>query len=168
MSFGVSLRHYSDEDHAHTFDWLMDHELRHLIGTSEKPTPDGHLSWLARMRNREDLRLYSIYLGETHVGNLRLADVEPVHLRAEVQLFLSPTVPRGRGVGSAAIEAAKIEAFEVLDLQRLYAKIFDFNGRAAAAFRRAGFRYEGRLRSHRRMEDRFVDVLLFGCLSCDG
>jgi len=164
----VTLRYYSDEDHARTLEWLRDSELRRLIGTSAEPTPEGHISWLKRMRARDDVRLYSIYVGHTHVGNLRLADLDPVHRRAEVQLFLAPAEPRGRGLGTAAIEASKREAFDELHLHRLYAYVFGYNERAARAFQRAGFRLEGRLREHRKMDERFIDVLVFGCLRDDG
>jgi RimJ/RimL family protein N-acetyltransferase len=168
MDGDVTLRAYTDADHARTFTWLQEPELRRFTGTTAPPTPETHADWLQRMRFRESAAIYAIERGGAHIGNLFLMDIDRINLRAEIQLFLGPPEILGRGAGTAALVAAKAEAFGKLGLNRLYAFVFAFNQRAKRAFEKAGFVLEGRMRQHKRDGETFVEVFVLGCLKGDG
>lgn len=66
-----------------------------------------------------------------------------------------------------ALEAGRIvlvQAFRREGLQRLYAMIDPANRAARKVFQRLGFRYEGCLRHHRRLNNRWVDQECWGLL----
>ncbi len=164
----VTLRPYTEEDHERTFAWLQDAALRRFTGTTAPPTPETHADWLHRMRSRASVVIFAVEREGVHIGNLFFVDLDRINLRAEIQLFLGPPALLGRGAGTAALSAAKVEAFGKLGLNRLYAFVFGFNERARRAFEKAGFQLEGRMRQHKRDGEAFVEVFVLGCLRDDG
>lgn len=169
MSEGrIVLRGYTDEDHARTFLWLQDSELRRFTGTTSPPSPETHSWWLQQMRSRQDAHLSAIEAGGVHVGNLFLMSIDAMNAKAEVQLFIGGAGDRNKGIGLQAICLAKQRAFSEMGLHRLYAFVFDFNERARRSFEKAGFSLEGRLREDQRRNGQFADLLVLGCLDTDG
>jgi RimJ/RimL family protein N-acetyltransferase len=88
----------------------------------------------------------------TAVGHLEFGRIDP-HNRALVigRVMVAPT-ERGRGVGTALMQAAIRVAFDDLQMHRVELSVFDFNRPAIACYTRVGFQPEGRRR----------DVLLVG------
>lgn len=64
---------------------------------------------------------------------------------AELSIMMGPD-HQGRGLGSDAVRVALRYAFEELGLHRVSLRVWAFNDRALAVYRRAGFTEEGRLR----------------------
>lgn len=166
-SIPLRLTQYSNEDHARTYIWLQDDKLRHFIGTRRIPTPISHEKWLMMMRDRNDIALFSIYERQKHIGNMYLVDISQSDYRAEVQIFLGAQDIQGRGRGRQAIELIKLHAAEKLGLHRLYAYVFEFNTSAANMFLATNFKKEGILREHRKQNEDYCNVLLFGCILND-
>ncbi|MDP2966797.1 MAG: GNAT family N-acetyltransferase [bacterium] len=67
----------------------------------------------------------------------------------------------GQGIMTAAVKLATKYAFEKLGLRRIYAFVFLSNKASARVLRKAGFKYEGKLRKHVLKGNRFLDDLLF-------
>lgn len=166
-STSLQLTQYSDEDHARTYKWLQDSKLRYFIGTRSSPTEVSHKKWLKMMRERNDIALFSIYEGLKHIGNVRLVDISQSDYRAEVQIFLGTQDIQSKGIGRQAIELIKLHASEKLGLHRLYAYVFEFNTSAANMFLATNFKKEGILREHRKQNEDYCNVLLFGCILND-
>jgi RimJ/RimL family protein N-acetyltransferase len=72
-----------------------------------------------------------------------------------------------RGITTEAVARFAEYAFAELDVVRLTAEVFAWNGASARVLQKVGFVQEGRLRRHRRKEDALVDVLYFGLLPSD-
>lgn len=161
----LDLQPYTAEDHARAYAWLCDTELRRLIGTGDPPTQETHEKWLEGMRDREDVLLLAITLDGRHIGNLYFVDIDTVHLRAEVQLFLGEECEAGRGLGTGVLRLAKIRGYKRLGLNRLYAYVYSYNPRAVRSFEKAGFHIEGCLREHRLRDGHFHDLIVLGSLS---
>src|SRR3972149_5295815 len=69
-----------------------------------------------------------------------------------------------QGYGTDAVRTALRFAFQEMNLNRVWLRTFEFNERAAACYRRCGFREEGRQRQHLFKRGRYWDAILMGIL----
>jgi RimJ/RimL family protein N-acetyltransferase len=136
----------------------------------ERPIAEGeHAQWFGGLAARDDCRFFAIErLDEgRHVGNVWLWDIDPRHRRAEVRIVIGDPLSTDVGIGSEAIRAVSLIAFEQLGLHKVYAYVLASNARAARAFEKAGFRTVGVLMADRRAGDRYVDVILLEALRAE-
>ena len=144
-----------------TRDWANDPELMKLMDRGAVVGDEEHERWFASLGGRDDCAYFAIETPEArHVGNIWLWAIDRRHLKAELRVVIGEQDARGRGIGSAAIDALCRRGFDRLGLHRIYAYVLAMNVAAQQAFRRAGFMLEGTLRDDRRAGDLFVDVVL--------
>jgi len=148
-----------------TLEWTNDPELARLLNRSRRVTPDEHRAWFDRLAERADARFFAVELPDgRHVGNVWLADINPLHRKAEMRIVIGDRDCGRRGIGTEAIARLCDLAFADLGLQRIYAYVLEINPRAKRAFEKAGFAVEGVLRRDRSTEDGWVDVFLLARL----
>ena len=95
------------------------------------------------------------------VGSIGITMGEDVFCRsAEVGYWLGRAY-WGRGIASAALRAVTQHAFERFDLNRLHAGVFAWNPASARVLEKAGYAFEGRLRSAVTKDGRTTDQLLY-------
>jgi ribosomal-protein-alanine N-acetyltransferase len=73
----------------------------------------------------------------------------------------------GKGIGSEAVGAAVMWAFEAFDLAKIWATTDARNVRSQRLLEKLGMTLEGRLRNHERARDGRTDKLYFGLLRVD-
>lgn len=91
---------------------------------------------------------YAIVEKETDelLGNCGLMDIEQVNRTAEVGIFLGEEPFRGKGYGAEALRLLCDYSFNVLNLRSLMLRVYDYNERATASYRKVGFKEIGRRR----------------------
>ncbi len=67
----------------------------------------------------------------------------------------------GRGFATVAVKAVTEYAFATFDLQRVQATVFEWNPASARVLERAGYTFEGRLRSSIVKSGRIGDALMY-------
>jgi RimJ/RimL family protein N-acetyltransferase len=82
----------------------------------------------------------------------------------EVGIFLGDTTVWGRGYGTDALRTLVRWGFEELNLNRVWLRVYDDNGRAIRSYEKLGLRHEGRLRQERFHRGRYADMLILGLL----
>lgn len=100
------------------------------------------------------------------LGGVNFHRIEPAHKRAEVGFWLAPEA-RGRGIGSAAVEAACRWAFDRFGLVRIEMTTLPDNEAALALARKLGFTREGLLRSRNYERGEHVDMVMLSLLRSD-
>jgi UDP-4-amino-4,6-dideoxy-N-acetyl-beta-L-altrosamine N-acetyltransferase len=152
-----------------TFEWVNDPAMMRLLGRAARVESDEHQRWFEQLKDRTDCRYFSVETIDDgqHVGNIWLWDINTADRKAEVRILFGDEASRGRGYGSDAIRLIADQAFDTMNLHRLYAYVFSTNPRAKRAFEKAGFKSEGLLRQDRRIGGEYVDVYLLGQLSSD-
>lgn len=98
----------------------------------------------------------------THIGNIKLGDLDHFEKRCNVGLLIGDKSQRGKGYASEAIEGACQYARAGLKLRRIYACTHAPNIGSSKAFLAAGFSEEGLLRGHGRIGDEWHDAIFFG------
>jgi RimJ/RimL family protein N-acetyltransferase len=98
------------------------------------------------------------------IGTLGLFGIEWRARSAELGIMIGEKSYWDQGYGSEAIRLLLNHAFEVLNLNRVFLRVFEFNGRAIRAYEKIGFVPEGRLRQAEYTSGRYFDVLILGIL----
>lgn len=112
---------------------------------------------------------FIIGMKECHreVGSVYLRDIDRLHERAELGIFLGEEDCLGIGIGRNAIRLALRYAFEDEHLHKVMLRVLAENQRARACYRRAGFCEEGVFREHVKIDGAFRDVIFMAVLKGD-
>ncbi len=105
-------------------------------------------------------RMWAIIVGETHIGNIKLAPIDLHHLNAELGLIIGSIEHWGKGHASAAISLVVKWAFDVLSLHKVFAGICDGNSGSVRAFEKAGFVAEARQSKHYYVDGGYRDRIV--------
>jgi diamine N-acetyltransferase len=83
---------------------------------------------------------------------------------AELGIFLGDKSRWGDGLGTEATRLLVRWAFDTLNLNRVFLRVYADNARAIRCYEKVGFQSEGRLRQDRYQDGRYVDTVLMGLL----
>ena len=101
------------------------------------------------------------------LGNCGLMDIQATDRSAEVGIFIGAETRRGAGLGTEALRLLCDYAFNALNLRSLMLRVFDYNPRAVASYRKVGFREIGRRRMAHFYAGAYHDVILMDLLAED-
>ncbi|MFJ8044898.1 GNAT family N-acetyltransferase [Kitasatospora sp. NPDC096147] len=145
---------------------LQDPELLRLTGTTRQFTRAEIDDWCATRADqpdRLDLAVEDLRTG-TFLGDLALNELDRTTESASFRIALDPTVA-GRGLGTQATRLLLAHAFDAVGLHRVHLEVFSYNPRAQAAYLKAGFVLEGRLRDAHLWDGTRHDILLMAALA---
>jgi len=153
----ITVRPFKHDDIETYRGWVNDPKIAKLIGRDTPVTKEEHEKWYLRLKD-EMAFVYAIEVNAQYIGNVWLYDVDFENVKAEVRILIGKE--QGKGYGTQAINLIVKCAFERLNLNRLYAYVFDYNKRAKKAFESAGFVEEGLLKSDRFLNGEYVDTYI--------
>lgn len=110
-----------------------------------------------------DKIIFRIEQGAELVGELLLKSIRWYNRKAEISILIRKDMRRS-GLARQALQLAMDYAFNTLNLHRLEAEVFSYNGPALALFKSLGFVQEGILREARFMDGGYHDIIRFGLL----
>ncbi len=116
------------------------------------------------------IMLFSYLLDGRLIGYGGLTNLDWVNKRAEISYLLETARSSEKDVEryvqdfSSFLSLMKRIAFKELAVNRLYTETFDIRPLHIATLERNGFRFEGRMREHVCIEDKYIDSLIHGCL----
>ena len=137
--------------------------VRYTLGIPLPYSIEAAAEWIAglELRFSDGIELiFALSLRGHLVGSIGLI-FEPEHQRAEIGYWLGEAY-RGRGLTRAAVKAACEHVFTNRNVTRVYGLCFPENTASHSVLRGAGFRREGKLRSHVVKDGRAEDVIVFG------
>lgn len=148
------------------FSWINDRDLV-LWNSSYRPIAwESHKEWFRSITNRSDVSIFAIrhLRSKRLIGTCQLHSISCTHRSAELAIRIGEKNLLGRGLGTEALRLLLIHGFEDLNLNRIYLTVMNHNKRAIRAYRKIGFRIEGKMRSSAFIGGSFVDVILMGIL----
>lgn len=98
------------------------------------------------------------------IGNCSYLNIDWRNRLAEVGIFIGDVTCWNQGYGSEAMGLLLQHAFNTLNLNRIFLRVYENNPRAIRCYEKAGFIQEGRLRQAEYRDGQFVDVLLMSVL----
>jgi RimJ/RimL family protein N-acetyltransferase len=100
------------------------------------------------------------------LGSIGVHEIDRKEGRCDIGYFLAPQA-RGRGVMTSAIRLMTRWAFENLPVDRVQIKVQPENARSRAVAERAGYTFEGVLRSHTVIKGRRCEMAMYSLLRSD-
>ena len=172
LSFGRSLhlRRAETQDCDLLWDKMYgDREFMRLLRLDDQPKSKEQLQQRLKKLNEpaqgrgRNLEMLIIHREYGTIGLASLVGYSPKHRRAELQLGLFSSAHRARYGVEAGLLALGL-AFNVGQLNKVCAYVYDYNSFAQKVLTSAGFRREGYLEAHiySEMDHRFVNLCLFG------
>jgi RimJ/RimL family protein N-acetyltransferase len=156
----VRLRAIDPSEYETWRGWISRPDVMEGMDRAVRPSAGEHRRYVEDAAASGRAVFYGIEALENarFIGVVWLWDVDRRHRRAEVRLFLGDAETRGRGYGSAALQALATEAFGKLGLRKLYAYVHAANAASRRAFERAGFSLEATLQREALRDGRETDV----------
>ena len=170
VSRGMSLVSLAPLGHSHAdamLRWTSDAEVRDNLGLRRVATREGTEAWLTRALSDDTVRAFAIHRDGEHVGNVVLDRIDRHVGTTRLHIYIGDAAVRGHGVGARATALAVKYAFDELGLHKVWLTVHAKNGRAIAAYARAGFHVEGVLRDEFILGGERVAAVYMGCVRTD-
>ena len=144
--------------------WLNDVEVTRNLTVA--PTAVGRVGEREYLENATRRHVYAIVVqpGDAPIGTCALGDIDHLHGTCEVGIFIGEKRYWGKGYGPDALELLIGYAFDYLNMRNVMLRVFSFNQRATAAYRKLGFREMGRRRKALRREGAEHDIVYMDLL----
>jgi diamine N-acetyltransferase len=97
-------------------------------------------------------------------GLVYLRDIDWISRHAGFGIMVGRQDRQRRGLGRRALHLILRHGFDVLNLERIYLYVVQYNRNAINLYESAGFVHEGRLRNHVALDGRYHDLLVMGLL----
>ena len=164
----VQLRSFEPEDAPILADWINDPELRSYIAIRFAKSVQNEREWLAALSSKEppaDI-VFGIELkrGRRLIGSIGLHQIDWVHRRGMIGIFLYPASMRGMGYGTEAKNLMMDYVFGEIGLHSLWAIAFEQNAPSLRALEGQGYRRSGVQRKSMLVKGKWVDAVYFDIL----
>ena len=126
-------------------DWFNDPELLHVLNADYPISEVGTNQWLDRVAldpSRRDL-VITVVPEKKVIGYIGLTDIDWRHQKANSYIGIGKTKHRGRGHGWHAQRALHAYAFDALNLNRVYAYVWEENTPMLGLMKKLGYKVEG-------------------------
>lgn len=148
------------------FDLANDEETALLSSHWEPVEWENHCKWFDKRIADEDFLVMIIAPEGTFLGHVDLKRIDRDNHHAEIAIAMNQQ-PRGKGIGTRALqEMAKI-GFENLGLNKIYTYTRSDNIPAIKAYAKAGFRKEATLRNERLIAGAYYDFDIMSTFRLD-
>jgi RimJ/RimL family protein N-acetyltransferase len=174
MIFGnrVRLRAIERTDLPYFVSWLNDPEVRQFISIYLPLSQVAEENWFEKVQKHpveEQPLAIEVRSGDTWrlIGNLALFDINWRVRSAELGILIGDKTFWNQGYGSEALGVLLRHAFQTLNLNRVYLRVFADNQRAIRSYERTGFIHEGRQRSAEFRDGVYSDILMMSILCAE-
>jgi len=117
--------------------------------------------WFENKMKSDRSALFAIvkHDGDIPIGYFEFMEVEHVHRTAIFCMFIGEEEHRNSGLGTEALKLAVGFGFDVLNLNNIELKVYDFNERAQKSYQKIGFKEYGRRRQAYYLNGKYHDVV---------
>ncbi len=92
-----------------------------------------------------------------HIGNIKLGNIHKVHRYCDLGLLIGEKEFWGKGIATEAITSATKYGFEILNLHKIFATVWEPNVGSYKAFIKAGYVEVGIFKKHIFLDGKYVD-----------
>lgn len=158
----ISIRPIQESDLDNLMSWVNNPEIisRFVAFSREEPfTREEELDYIRYVQASNKTHVYSVFEGETYVGQVGLMSLDSCSFNARVSCLICSKEHMGKGYATRALELLMEKAFTVHGLNKLWLQVSMPNVRAARVYRRVGFLQEAILKQEYLIDGEFVDML---------
>ncbi|AFG35670.1 acetyltransferase, ribosomal protein N-acetylase [Fervidobacterium pennivorans DSM 9078] len=121
--------------------------------------------WIKKNAITHNAVNFAIEVGNNLVGSTGLMAIDWVARSAEYGIAIFDPAYWDKGIGTEVTHMMLKYAFEYLNLNRVWLRVFENNQRAIRVYEKCGFIQEGRMRQARYLKGQYIDVIIMGILS---
>ena len=159
------LRNISlDDCNENYLSWMNDSEINKFLESRfTVHTIDSLKDFVISMNNSNNNILFAIVDKESdkHIGNIKLGDIHPVHKYADIGLVIGDKNYWGRGIATNAINLVSKYAFDILNLRKVFAGVYEKNIGSIKAFEKCGFKKAYTKKDTYFFDDQYIDAFVF-------
>ena len=161
-----------DPDDAELYaKWMNDLEITRWLGmTGRVIALPAERAWLENATKDQNILQFAIILrdGNRLIGNLGFNEINQVHRKATLGIFIGEAEDRSKGYGTEALKLLVDYGFKWLGLRNIDLHVHSNNARAIRCYEKAGFRQYGRRTGVILHDGEWVDDVLMEVLAQDG
>lgn len=141
----ITLKPIDLEDTDDIIRWRNQPSLKANFISQEDLTKETHLRWMREnvMTNRTVQFIIIDNETQQHVGTTFIKDISEGRHKGEFGIFIGEGQARGKGFGLAATELITNFGFDVLQLHKIFLRVFESNQAAIRTYEKAGYQMEG-------------------------
>ncbi|RKJ45016.1 N-acetyltransferase [bacterium 1XD42-8] len=107
---------------------------------------------------------FAITVDDKIAGSISIVRCDNIHFRtAEMGYYISESY-WGKGIGTWAVKKVCKDIFENTDIIRIFAEPFAYNQASCRVLEKAGFQFEGILRSNAIKNGKVLDMRMYSCI----
>jgi len=112
---------------------------------------------------------FSIHLckDDSHIGGCGLINLDWINRRTEIGIMIGESAFRNHGYGQEAIHILLDYIFNVMNLNSVSLRHYEYNHRASRCYEKCGFKPAGHIRQARLMNGQFYDEIILDILAQD-
>lgn len=158
----IQLIALNDEVLKLSLKWVNDPEIRIYTGARFPVTKIEHEIWFNSKAKDSFNKTFAIQLKETRqiIGLVGNNEYDPINRTTYPFIYIGEKDIQGRGLGQEAFNLMLNFCFEVLNVNRVYGYLFEYNSSSRNMLEKCGYHHEGKLRNHWYKDGEFHDVLV--------
>ncbi|MCF7920056.1 MAG: GNAT family N-acetyltransferase [Candidatus Cloacimonetes bacterium] len=147
--------------------WFSDPEVALNITMFDRQFPLQKEEDLLQNMIKNNSQIFSIVLFEEEklIGTCSFFDIDKDDRKAELGIMIGDKTCWNKGYGTEALELLLDYGFNILNLNNIYLKAFDYNKRALVCYEKLGFKLIGRHRQARIIMGKKYDEIFYDLLA---
>ena len=152
--------------------WFADPEVCEFLTAHSLYSLDLEETWFENMRKgpiEEHPMMIEIKVGGgwQPIGDIGLIDINWVDRQAEVGVMIGEKPYWNKGYGTQAMSLLLQYAFDMVNLNRVFLRVYEPNLRGIRSYSKAGFIKEGCLRNAKYLNGNYVNMWIMGILKSE-
>lgn len=145
--------------------WLNDFEVTDYTGRSGSVTTlEGEKQYLEQIKT-DAIHLVIVTLeNDQMIGTISLEKIDRPNQTARLGIFIGEASYRNNGYGTEAIKLILEYGFYYINLKNIQLKVYEFNARGIACYKKCGFQETGRRRKANFINGKFYDTVYMDIL----
>ena len=146
--------------------WVNDFEVIKYMETGTFPVRMENLEqYYDFMTNSPNHLILAIMVGQEHIGNITLNDINWIHRIANLGIMIGDKDYWGKGYGIEAIKLMTQHAFSKLNLHKIWLSLWDDNTAAFMTYKNAGYKKEAELPSELCRNGKYHNRIYMGIIN---
>lgn len=144
--------------------WLNNKEVSENIGRDNiTVTLEYEKEWI---KKNQSSYVFAIVLKEKDIliGNCGFNEIDLIHKKATLGIFIGDSENRGKGYGKEAIKLLLDYGFNNLNINNIMLKVYSFNTKAIKCYESLGFKKIGTRRKCHYLKDKYYDEVFMEIL----
>ena len=160
----MKLRDLKEKDVDRMLEWMHSKESKEIFAKDfNRFTKEDVTKFVNSKNTDENINYACVNDNDEYLGTVSLKNIDYENNNAEYAISF---MKEAQGTGAALFATIEIleEAFEELNLEKVYLDVLKTNERAIAFYKKVGFIQEGEFRNHFKKNGKYIDLLWFSML----